>query len=1274
MAGKKVKGATITFEVSDDGTLKQVGNRAKKTAKDVDKVGKSAGDTRRNMQAMSGRTESASKSFSRMQQGTGGLVQSYAVLASTVFAITAAFQALENAQNIQAQIRGFKELTKVTGTSMLTITNSVRAATGGLLDFQTAAQQTAIAVAAGFSADQIEGLAEGAKNASVALGRDLTDSFNRLIRGVTKAEPELLDELGIILRLDIATRNYAATIGASADKLTIAQRRAAVYNEVNKQLTDNFGAIGDKADELVNPISAFVTKLGDIGIALSEVVLPVFTAFIEFLERNMPILIGLLVIFARKMLRDIVPGAGAIKQKFADWTTDSQKRINALNKRLDNNAKKIKMNAKASGKANKTVSVAFKKSLQKRGVDEKVFFQKSAANQKRSVTAHINALKKQEKATGISMKRQIAIQTAAYKKIEQAAKMAGTKIGLGINSGIAVAERGLVRLGLVGSKALSSLMAKATMVGTIFAGLGTIINYAFAAFMAFMMIQMFVDMIPAVRKAKEAAQELRDVLKESRVETLELGAAMTAFNTTKLEKIGDSVGDADERLTALASALDHLANAVNNVKLDGIGDNIIESVETGLIDGGFTSRNWWNGWLGGTSDAAESAGTILGQQIVSGIVTATSLGGDEAANNLLDKLLMPQIMKDVKKSSSYGTITGTAEYTETGRSLPTGETASTYPSQEKLDRIQTKVDAARQMVLKKKSDEIMGLIQSYQVADGNEQTRYLTKITNRLKEFGVTAENVFKVIKNADEIESVVYNIEGLGETFKELDTTTAETNNAIQSFKNIDEPLKNLAELRNLTQAKPTETQKTANGFREVGLEIDAMAVAGNNGVIAINLLDEAVRKKLDTDKLEVDLLEVSIVKLQMRLGLTKEQAKVAVDHRVTIQNTLDAVAKMEGVSKNITTLNKMELEIAGRLNDRHSKRTVQIMKHEQLNTKILEVAGKIADNGLVLGKQSDLENQAQSDKHATLTLQKEELLLQQKILEHNLNYVLQLQDALVETFDQSGGKGLESMIMGDKSGSEVALEISKSLQQASAGVLSDMIMTPLTGGVKKLFGMEDKIELTPEAKAIQTVHNEHVKALQDALQAHATAIGGTDLNLPGTIDPETGLLKKGKYEETKENNTTSGTDFVDDGLFSGLKEKLSGMFSGLMGSLGGFFSSIFNPFAGMFGGGGNIVGLASGGIMGYDKGGVAKEPTYLVGEGKQNEAVVPLPDNRSIPVNLKGSGGVNNTTISVNIDQSGTTSDITSDDGGALGAMLDAAVQSTLERELRPGGILGG
>ena len=61
--------------------------------------------------------------------------------------------------------------------------------------------------------DNLTELAEAARTVSIALGRDVTDSFNRLVRGVTKAEPELLDELGIILRLEEATTKYAASLG-----------------------------------------------------------------------------------------------------------------------------------------------------------------------------------------------------------------------------------------------------------------------------------------------------------------------------------------------------------------------------------------------------------------------------------------------------------------------------------------------------------------------------------------------------------------------------------------------------------------------------------------------------------------------------------------------------------------------------------------------------------------------------------------------------------------------------------------------------------------------------------------------------------------------------------------------------------------------------------------------------------------------------------------------------------------------------------------------------
>ena len=259
--------------IDDKGQLGILGKKARKAGKDVESVGTSAHSADRQLKGAARASSGASKNFSKMSQGIqGGLVPAYATLAATIFAVTAVFRALETAFNIKNQTEGMRLYGEITGTSMLNITKSVRAATNNLLDFQTAAQAVAITTAAGFSADQVTELAEGAKLASVALGRDLTDSFNRLIRGVTKAEPELLDELGIILRLEIATKKFAQANGLVADKLTIAQRQAAVFNEVQRQLNENFKDFENVADDLVNPISQLGTAFNDVMVALTPFV------------------------------------------------------------------------------------------------------------------------------------------------------------------------------------------------------------------------------------------------------------------------------------------------------------------------------------------------------------------------------------------------------------------------------------------------------------------------------------------------------------------------------------------------------------------------------------------------------------------------------------------------------------------------------------------------------------------------------------------------------------------------------------------------------------------------------------------------------------------------------------------------------------------------------------------------------------------------------------------------------------------------------------------
>ncbi len=93
----------------------------------------------------------------------------------------------------------------------------------------------------------------------------------------------------------------------------------------------------------------------------------------------------------------------------------------------------------------------------------------------------------------------------------------------------------------------------------------------------------------------------------------------------------------------------------------------------------------------------------------------------------------------------------------------------------------------------------------------------------------------------------------------------------------------------------------------------------------------------------------------------------------------------------------------------------------------------------------------------------------------------------------------------------------------------------------------------------------------------------------------------------------------------------------------------------------------MATGGI-------VTKPTTALIGEGGMNEAVVPLPNGRSIPVDFgKNAGGGVTTNITVNVDQGGNTSTQTDgEQANKLATAIDGAVKRVIMDERRVGGLL--
>ncbi len=158
------------------------------------------------------------------------------------------------------------------------------------------------------------------------------------------------------------------------------------------------------------------------------------------------------------------------------------------------------------------------------------------------------------------------------------------------------------------------------------------------------------------------------------------------------------------------------------------------------------------------------------------------------------------------------------------------------------------------------------------------------------------------------------------------------------------------------------------------------------------------------------------------------------------------------------------------------------------------------------------------------------------------------------------------------------------------------------------------------------------------------------------------------------------------EDGLFGGIKNLFSNLFSGeggllssltgLLGGLfkggGGLFSSIASFFGGFFAANGGVipgrflpVAAFAGGAPFIDR------PTLgLVGEGRFPEAIVPLPDGRSIPVSMRGSGQNNNASNPVNFNVT-----IVAADARSFSDMARRNPQSIIApfREALEGGDLG-
>ena len=292
-------------------------------------TGRAIDATGREIKGVAGISSSATKNFSKMQQnlgggdGAGGLVRAYALLAANVFAVTAAFGVLSRSAQIDKLTESMEILSVKGGQDIENLSRKLVEASGNAVALDQAFRQVSLASSAGLDSSEIEGLTQVARGAALSLGRDLPDALDRIFRGAIKLEPEILDEIGLFVRVDEASRKYAQSLGRSVQSLSQAEKRQAFLNEILEQGTEKFSEYNEavQPDAFTRLAASFI----DITQATTSFLNKFLSPVIGLLADSKVLLTGVFLAIAGSLLKSAVPALGQFTAGIADTARESLK-------------------------------------------------------------------------------------------------------------------------------------------------------------------------------------------------------------------------------------------------------------------------------------------------------------------------------------------------------------------------------------------------------------------------------------------------------------------------------------------------------------------------------------------------------------------------------------------------------------------------------------------------------------------------------------------------------------------------------------------------------------------------------------------------------------------------------------------------------------------------------------------------------------------------------------------------------------------------------------
>ena len=170
--------------------------------------------------------------------------------------------------------RGFENLAASQGKNADEYLKKIQEVSHGTVSEVEIMQKANQAMLLGIDLDTITRMMEGAAVIAQATGQDVGYMFESLALGVGRQSRMLLDNLGIIVKVEEANQAYAESLGKTVSELTDAEKKTAFLNATMEGLNERTEALGGFTEDTTTKVTKLKTVISDAAVAFGSELTP----------------------------------------------------------------------------------------------------------------------------------------------------------------------------------------------------------------------------------------------------------------------------------------------------------------------------------------------------------------------------------------------------------------------------------------------------------------------------------------------------------------------------------------------------------------------------------------------------------------------------------------------------------------------------------------------------------------------------------------------------------------------------------------------------------------------------------------------------------------------------------------------------------------------------------------------------------------------------------------------------------------------------------------